>query len=171
MAEILGIVASSITVAEVASKAGGAVTRLKRLWQDIRNVPDTINDLMKQIDILDPLIWELETEVNERRASINPILFNDSALRKSTEYCREAVSDLTRLVDDLKTQVDTERKLKRRFGKVKVALKAQAIADYERRLRKAVCFLNLAQSSYMAYEFVYYMMYLVEYLLRYTTGL
>ncbi|KAK7757364.1 hypothetical protein SLS62_000376 [Diatrype stigma] len=152
MAEIFGVVASSIAVAEVASKVGGVVPRLKRLWNEIQNVPDTINDLMKQIDILDPVIWEMETEINERRASINPMLFNDSALRKSTEYCRVAVSDLTHLVDELNTRVDTERKLKRRLGKLKVVLKAQTIADYERRLGKAVSILNLAQQSYLTYE-------------------
>lgn len=152
MAETFGIVAGSISVAEVASKAGGVVLKLKRLWNEIQNVPETIDDLMKQIEILDPLVWEMETEINERRASVNPILFNDSALRKSTEYCRHAVNDLTHLVDDLNSQVDTQRKLKRRLGRVRVVLKAQAIEDYERRLGKAVAFLNLAQQSHLTYE-------------------
>ena len=150
MAEIFGVVASSLAVAEIASKAGTAIPRLMRLWNEIHNVPDTIKDLMKQINILDPLVWEMETEINERRAAINPMLFNDIALRRSTEYCREAINDLTRLVDDLETYIDTEKSLKRHFGKIKVVLKAQTIAECERRLGKAVHFLNLAEQSYLS---------------------
>lgn len=149
MAELFGIAASSIAVAEVAAKAGGAIPKLKRLWDEIQNVPETISYLMKEIDILDPLIWEMEAPINERRASINSLLFDDTALRRSTEFCREAMNSLTRLVDDLRIQVDTEKKLKRRMGKLKVVLKARTIADYERRLEKAVSILKLAQNSYM----------------------
>lgn len=149
MAELFGIAASSIAEAEVAAKAGGAIPKLKRLWDEIQNVPETISYLMKEIDILDPLIWEMEAPINERRASINSLLFDDTALRRSTEFCREAMNSLTRLVDDLRIQVDTEKKMKRRMGKLKVVLKARTIANYERRLAKAVSILILAQISYM----------------------
>ncbi|KAF7531687.1 hypothetical protein G7054_g8639 [Neopestalotiopsis clavispora] len=134
MAELLGVVASAITVAEVAAKAGGAIPKLKKLWDEVQNVPETIQDLLQQIEIIDPMIWEMENELNTYRTSIiNPMLFDDTAMRRSTQYSRESLQKLSDIVDD----------------EAKVVLKKQVLADLEARLRKALTLLSLAQQSYM----------------------
>jgi hypothetical protein len=149
MAEILGIVASSITVAEASAKTGFAVLKLKRLWDEIQNVPDTITDLMAQVEVLDPIIWEMEHEINETRSAISPLLYDDAGIRKSTQYCRQAVDGLTSIVNDLHAQVNAQQALRRRKAKIKVVLKSDVLHIYEKRLRGAVNMLGIAQQSYM----------------------
>ncbi|KAK8862805.1 ankyrin repeat-containing protein [Apiospora arundinis] len=89
MAEVLGAVASGIALAEVAWKAGGAVSKLKRLWNETKNVPETIADLMIQIECLDPAIWEAETHFVH--TGLPPELWDDAAARKSANCCRIAL--------------------------------------------------------------------------------
>lgn len=150
MAELLGVVASSIAVAEVAAKAGSAIPKLKALWDEVQNVPETIHHLLKQIEILDPMVWEMENELNAHRTTIiNPILFNDDVMRRSTQYCRESLQSLTDIVDDMGVQVQNLQKFKRGMAKVKVVLKKKTLMDLEMRLRNALTLLNFAQQSYM----------------------
>lgn len=43
MAEVLGVFASGVAVVQISTQVGGSILQLKRLWDDVRNVPDTIN--------------------------------------------------------------------------------------------------------------------------------
>lgn len=147
MAEVLGAVASSIALAEVAGKAGGAVLKLKRLWDEINNVPDTIADLMMQIECLDPAIWEAETHFAQ--STLPPLLWNDAAARRSAQCCRTALQRLTDLVDDLSVQVNTAKRGKRKMAYLRVALKTDELRKLEKRLETAVRMLQSAQNGYI----------------------
>ncbi|KAK8005863.1 hypothetical protein PG991_012160 [Apiospora marii] len=146
MAEVLGAVASSIALAEVAGKAGGAVLKLKKLWEEINNVPETIADLMMQIECLDPAIWEAETHF---QSALPPLLWNDTAARKSAQCCRTALQKLTDLVDDLSIQINSTRRTSRKLAYLKVMLKKDELRSLEKRLETAVRMLQSAQNGYM----------------------
>ena len=151
MAELVGLVASSLTLAEVAVRTGGAVSKLRKLWDEIQNVPQVITNLMKRIDIADAIIWEMEKEMKEHD-KISPMIFNDNIMRSSLELCRQVLDDLINLADDLQTQIDTQKGkkgVKRGIAKFKVCLKKEALADYERRLQNAFSLLCAAQQCYM----------------------
>ncbi|XXG97864.1 ATP-dependent RNA helicase dbp6 [Hypoxylon texense] len=145
MAELVGFVASTITVAGIASTAA---SKLKRLWDEVQNVPETITDLVQQIEILESHIGQIESEINERGASTNPI-FNDPAVRLSTEYCRECIESLASIIDELRVKIDTQKNPKRTLSKMRVVLKKQVLAHFEGRLQKAVSLLGLTQQGYM----------------------
>ncbi|RYO96982.1 hypothetical protein DL766_005420 [Monosporascus sp. MC13-8B] len=148
MAEVVGLVASSVTLAGVAVKIGGVVFKLKELWDEIQDVPQTIAYLMKQIEIADSIVSEMENEVKEH-ARFNPMIFDDTAMRNSTELCRHAVQNLVNLADDLRIQIDAQRKIKRGIAKVKVRFKKEVLAEHEKRLRDAFSIMAAAQHSYM----------------------
>ncbi|KAK7978784.1 hypothetical protein PG988_006274 [Apiospora saccharicola] len=147
MAEVLGAVASSIALVEVAGKDGGAVFKLKRLWDEINNVPETIADLMIQIECLDPAIWEAETHFAQ--PAISPLLWNDAAARRSAQCCRTALQRLTDLVDDLSAQINTAKRGRRKIACLKVMLKKEELRSLEKRLETAVRMLQSAQNGYM----------------------
>ncbi len=148
MAEIVGLVASSLALAEVAIKVGGTVTKLKRLWDEIQDVPQTIVDHMKQIEIADSIIWEMENEMKEH-AKMNPTVTQDIVMRNSIELCRQALQSLVDLVDDLRAQINAQKKMKKRIAKVKVCLKKELLVEHERRLQNAFSLLYAARQSYM----------------------
>ncbi|KAI1871865.1 hypothetical protein JX265_005851 [Neoarthrinium moseri] len=145
MAEVLSIFASGVAVAQVAGKAGGAVIKLKKLWDEVKDVPETIQCLMDQIDCLDPALWEAEQHIAQNE--LPAMLWNDSAAVRSAEYCRKALSKLTELVDDLAVQISSSRGLSKRLAKVKVVLKKDELGKLERRLETAVRLLQTAQQG------------------------
>lgn len=147
MAEIVGTVASAIAIAEVAVKATTAISQLKELYEEVQGVPETLQDLVEQVNILTPFVFELE-----RINTIDPILFDDAAIRSSTEYCRASLQKLIVVVDDLRAQVNSDKRLIRGLAKVKVVLKKQVLADFEKRLQRVIGMLGSAQQSYMMYE-------------------
>ncbi|KAI2462810.1 hypothetical protein F4781DRAFT_172171 [Annulohypoxylon bovei var. microspora] len=144
MAETLGVVASALTIVEVAVKAAAAISRLKRLYDEIQGIPESIQSLIRQVELLDLFVWDLEYA-----DTTNPILFNDNAIRRSTEFCRKSLVELTELIDGLHFQVNAKKALKRGVAKAKVALKKDVLSNFQNQLQRIVMVLGLAQQNYM----------------------
>ncbi|KAK6948976.1 hypothetical protein Daesc_009048 [Daldinia eschscholtzii] len=147
MAEALGVAASGIAVAQIAIQVGGAVVKLKQLWDEVKNVPDDIADLMDQIDCLDPILWEAENGFS--RCDSPSMLWDDLASKSMTVYCRKALQNLTGIVDELNHQITNAKKGRRKITAVKVLLKKDSIQKLQKRLENAVQMLILAQQSYL----------------------
>ncbi|KAI1464187.1 uncharacterized protein F4812DRAFT_453064 [Daldinia caldariorum] len=147
MAEALGVAASGIAVAQIAVQVGGAVIKLKQLWDEVKDVPDDVADLMDQIDCLDPVLWEAENSFNG--SGLPSTFWDDLASRSTTTYCRKALRNLTTIVDDLNNQITNVKKGRRRITAVKVLLQKDLIQKLEKRLENAVRMLMLAQQSYL----------------------
>ena len=147
MAEALSVAASGIAIAQVTGQVGKSVLKLKKLLDEIRDVPDDIDDLMQQIECLDPALFEAETSFND--TGLPSILWNDAAAKRSTAYCRSALKALTELVDDLSHHMQHSRGLHRKIGAVKIVLKKDMLKKLEKRLESAVRMLTLAQQSYL----------------------
>ncbi|KAK7949323.1 uncharacterized protein PG986_010209 [Apiospora aurea] len=131
----------------MAGKAGLSVLKLKKLWDEVRNVPQTIADLMMQIECLDPAIWDAETHFAENE--LCPLLWDPTAARKSTQCCRIALQKLSDLVGDLSMHIDSARRVKRKLSCLKVVLKKDELRTLEKRLETAVRMLQSAQNGYM----------------------
>ncbi|KAI1803617.1 hypothetical protein F4811DRAFT_553696 [Daldinia bambusicola] len=147
MAEALGTAASGIAVAQIALQVGGAVIKLKRLWDEVKDVPDDIADLMDQIDCLDPVLWEAENSFNG--GDLPSTFWDNLASRSTTTYCRKALRNLTNIVDDLNNQITNAKRGRRRITAVKVLLKTNSVQKLAKRLENAVRMLMLAQQSYL----------------------
>ncbi|KAF4434737.1 hypothetical protein FACUT_7796 [Fusarium acutatum] len=105
MAEILGLASSIITIVEVAGKLGTNTIRLKRLWDEVQDVPASIQRCIEQLEILAPAIEEMDHEFEQTRNMIQ----NDSAAKRSLEYSRKAVETLDTLVRDMESQISAAR--------------------------------------------------------------
>ncbi|KAI0190718.1 hypothetical protein EV127DRAFT_79010 [Xylaria flabelliformis] len=147
MAEAFGVAASGIAVAQVAAQVGKSIIKLKRLWDDFKDVPSSIGDLLDQIDCLDPALWEAENTFTQ--ASLPPMFWDSSLGSRSTVYCRKALISLTELIDELTLQLNQPGKLRRKVAIAKVVLKKEQLRSLERRLQNAITMLSLAQSSYL----------------------
>ncbi|KAF4495988.1 hypothetical protein FAGAP_7861 [Fusarium agapanthi] len=105
MAEILGLASSIITIVEIAGKLGTNTIRLKRLWDEVQDVPASIQRCIEQLEILAPAIEEIEHEFNRTRSMVQ----NDSATKRSLEYFWKAVYTLDTLVRDMESQISMGR--------------------------------------------------------------
>ncbi|KAJ4423386.1 hypothetical protein N0V82_001990 [Gnomoniopsis sp. IMI 355080] len=157
MAEILGTVSSAFAVAEVGVKAGNTLFKLRELWKEVQDVPEKIRDLMRQIEIYEPLLAELESYLvvdplaaggAVARAS-SPGLVDVSVKGKTSSYCREALADLQDLVNDLSKGISSAERKKRGIGRVKAVLKKDDLNKFQSRLDRAF---GLLQSAHMVQQ-------------------
>ncbi|KAI8230469.1 hypothetical protein K4K57_006885 [Colletotrichum sp. SAR 10_99] len=148
MAEVLGVVSSAIAVAELAGKFGLSVMKLKKLWDEIQDIPEEMNRIMRQLEILKPVLAGMEADfVQQQRHKV----YSNSAsnLQASIEYCRDAVNDLESLAEDLQARISTAKRSRRNITKLKVSFKKEDIRKYQERIGWALHLISLSQQSYM----------------------
>ncbi|KAF5692281.1 cholin permease [Fusarium circinatum] len=145
MAEILGLASSIITIVEVAGKLGTNTIRLKRLWDEVQDVPASIQRCIEQLEILAPAIEEIDHEFEKTRNMIK----NDSAAKRSLEYSRKAVETLDTLVRDMETQISAAKTSRRLVAQLKVRIKRDVVEDHQHRLTSALQLLSLSQQTYL----------------------
>ncbi|KAI1329416.1 hypothetical protein F5Y16DRAFT_365952 [Xylariaceae sp. FL0255] len=147
MAEALSVAASGIAVAQIAAQVGSSIIKLKKLWDELQEVPSTIADLLEEINCLGALLSQAEQSFNQ--VDLPPMLWDNSATNASTAYCRKALDALTNLIDDLSLQLSRGGKRRVKVTSVKILLKKDQIKTLERKLQRAVQLLSFAQQSYL----------------------
>ncbi|KAL3292678.1 Ankyrin repeat-containing domain protein [Colletotrichum asianum] len=147
MAEVLGVVSSAIAVAELAGKFGLSVMKLKQLWDEIQDIPEEMNRIMRQLEILKPVLAGMEADFVQQR---HKVYFNSATnLQASIEYCRDAVNDLENLAEDLQARISTAKRSRRNITKLKVSFKKEDIRKYQERIGWALHLISLSQQSYL----------------------
>jgi hypothetical protein len=147
MAEILGVVASGIAVAQVASVVGSTALKLKELFGRLKDVPEAIEDLMNQVDCLAPVLLEAERLFGQNEVSSSLLI--DAATQRSLDYCHKSWHRLSRLVDEIHIQINFKRSLDRKLYRVKFILKQDQLKILEQRLKSALGILQLVQQLYL----------------------
>lgn len=153
MAELLGTIASGIAVGEVALKVGGTLFKLHELWKEVQQVPDTIQDLLQEIEVYGPLLDGVEFgfDMCESLQFGNQSLgtFNTAHGRTAAALFREPLQRLQQLVEGLSDEISSARRLKRNFSRAKVLLRKDDVKKFQHRLQRTLSLLNLAQQSYL----------------------
>ncbi len=139
MAEVLGVVASGIAVVQGAQVLGQAVLSLSRLWREVRDVPETIRDLLENLELAGEMAAEIETEL----LCLSPGSLS-TYQRLVVQRCHQAHKDLGDLVSDLAADIAASRRRKKILARAKVVLKKDILEGYEKRLRRACRLLNCA---------------------------
>ena len=147
MAEVFGIVANGLAVVEIAARIGSGAFKLKKIWEEVKEVPQAILDLVDEIDMLNPFISELEAD--NSLGLVDLASHADPSARRSVEYCRRALDEMAKITGELTAQIYSSRRSRRGLSKVKIVLKKDVSANYENRLRRVVSMLGLAQQHYL----------------------
>ncbi|KAF7528026.1 hypothetical protein G7054_g10304 [Neopestalotiopsis clavispora] len=145
MAELVGLVASSIAIVETAGKVACAVLALKKLWDEIQDVPDTVRNLMTEIEVLEPILTVIEDDFSDTGSRLP----NDRASQLALAYCRKAVNDLEELVRHLSANLQAAKRSKRGRAKVRFILEKETLRKLQDRMQAAVRLLTLAQQTYL----------------------
>lgn len=138
MAEVVGLVASVVTLGDVAIK----VTRLRSVWNEIKNAPKSIESKLDELEALNAVIAEVEAD-SERDA-----LNRTPAGTLSLRYCKTAAAKLDGLIQHLQTKINARGKLRRHTARIKVLLDADSIIEVERQLYQALQVLQCALTLY-----------------------
>jgi len=137
MAEVLGVVASGIAVAQLAGQVTKSIVKLKDYWDQVRDAPAEIKYLLKEIDSLSLILQHIQGgQVG---------LSSDSAcVQQCFELCQEAATELGELVKAMSEKIEGNREWKKRVGSAKVVLKKEEIKKLKKRIKNAVSLLSLA---------------------------
>jgi hypothetical protein len=151
MAEVIGVVASGIAIAQLTSEVAKSIIKLKGFWDQVKDAPDEISYLMRELETLNNILCELEPSKIPHHQEL---ISGSHAFRQSLAQCREGTSELTDLTDTLSLEMSSSKKLQRVRGRVKMVLKNEQIKRYKSRLKGAIRLLTLSYQCYTRYRFL-----------------
>jgi hypothetical protein len=141
MAEALGVVASGIAVAQLATQVASSIIKLKNYCEHIKDVPSEIGHL-REIDSLNLILCHIQDD--QARQSDPASIGNSVYLKQSLELCQQGSTELGILVNELAAKIDGKHGLKKKFGSAKVVLKNEEIKKLKRRMKSAIRLLSLS---------------------------
>ncbi|KAH0437761.1 hypothetical protein CcaCcLH18_03657 [Colletotrichum camelliae] len=105
MAEAVGLAASVIAIAEITAKIGISYIKLKKLWEDLQDVPERLKDLVEEMEFWRCMMRQIEKQIRTSSSSVHQQLLEDLNLRAACGRCRSALDSLANFVDTLQQDV------------------------------------------------------------------
>ena len=111
-----------------------------QLWQEIREVPDGIRDLVDHLKALEPIFADIEDQFSQDEAS--------TPFKNCLDLSRKAHDSLGALVADMRTQLQAKKSVRRKDAAGKILLNKTVLARLEQSLARCMNFLQLAIQAY-----------------------
>ncbi|CZR60584.1 uncharacterized protein PAC_10480 [Phialocephala subalpina] len=118
MADVLGVVASGIAVAQLASSIASSIIKLKGFWSQINDAPAEINHLIRRIDSLNFMLQHMQHDQSQQ--GIPELAVQNICMRRSLELCEECATGLLSLVNDLDVKLRGKKGIRKKIGSAKV---------------------------------------------------
>lgn len=141
MAEVVGVVASSIAIATLAAK----VVKLRDCWEQIQDAPADISTLLRQIECFNTLVSQIQAGPR-----MPDLVFDNSCLIQSLSLCEEGINELTELVNELDGKIRDKGGWRKKLGGAKVVLKKDDLKRAKSRMKSAIQLLSLAHQCHTA---------------------
>ncbi|KAF6840010.1 hypothetical protein CMUS01_04059 [Colletotrichum musicola] len=148
MAEAFGVVASALAVAELTAKFGVSLFKLKQLWNEVQDVPESINRTLRQLELVRPVIAELEAVLLEQTGAA----YHGSTAYSSIQACSQIVDEMETLAVELQSQIASAKRSRRSLAKLKVSFKRESIQDHHERLRFILDLVSISQMTCMIHR-------------------
>lgn len=149
MAELLGLVVSGVSVAQIAGSIVTTSLKVKGLLEEVKEAPESLKAMLDYIEILTPILYEATAGGDDDASTIPLTLPAKSHLRQALTACQKAGEQLEVLAGDLMDQINAARGgVRRKRAMVKVVLKRGTLAQHEARLQRAIWLLQVAQGAY-----------------------
>ncbi|TVY84730.1 hypothetical protein LSUE1_G000619 [Lachnellula suecica] len=142
MAEVLGLAASVISVVSLAIQLGDSIKKACDFWEAIEDGPDDIKRISSDLRLLSNLIAVIRhgNDADTGRAQ-------EQLVRSALENAKKDIDDLASLISDLQRALGpTKKGLKRKWGRVQVAMKGGKIVKLRGYVEGAKSSLNLLQA-------------------------
>jgi hypothetical protein len=143
MAEVLGIVASGISIAQIAGQLLACVKTLRSFSRAVRDFPEDLSRILNEAEILGQMFYQLDA-LNK----CSPSTRRSDILEDSLVHCAGVAASL----EDLATRAnavfkqESRRKRQRPWKFIKAVLKKDEIEELKTRLESAKSLLHLAMT-------------------------
>lgn len=145
MAEVLGLVASGISVGTLAAQITSSVVKLKSYWDQVHDAPEEVSFLIEQTEALNCVLVAVENDL--LRDSVSRCVLDSTSFRNCCRHCQKAAERLKALVDSISTDLEASSVLKRKRGLLRMVSKQDKIVNHEKHLHSAMSILLLAYQS------------------------
>ena len=149
MAEVLSIVASGVSIAAFAGQIASSVLKLKSLIDQVKDAPDDIKLLIDEIETFQFLLVEIEED--QSRYPYSEMLAGSQSASRLLQNCQRGVEQLQKVVDEMATDVENIKPLKRKLLTAKIVWKRNKIEGYRNALASSVRLLTLSYQIYTKY--------------------
>ena len=146
MAEVIGVVASGISIATLAAQIAGSIVKLKSYWNEVKDAPEDIWLLMEELEGFKTLFSIIQG--NLQRDSISNTTAASISASECLDNCQKGAKRLQKLTNDLYTDINASRGTKLRWVSAKVVMKKDKIKRYKSRLKSSIGLLSLSYQSY-----------------------
>ena len=146
MAELVGVIASAITFGSVVAQLATSINKLKDCWEQVRDAPEDLKWLMRDIEIFGLVLAEIEDDLAQE--SVASRLTNSKSAVHSFRLCKEASEELDILVRDLGRDINSPSRLQRSYAAVKMVMQKNKVEKYRSRLKNVTGLLMLSQQCY-----------------------
>jgi hypothetical protein len=154
MAEILGVVASGISVASLAVQIFDSIQRTKEFCRLVRDVPKDLEYIVDDLSIINGLLPQVDRIASALNTSgstgLETVLHNieDSGdghllIQRSISHCKVAIDALEILVSDLNILLSTNKSLPRRWHSLRAMRRKDEIESVKKDIESAKSTLNL----------------------------
>jgi hypothetical protein len=79
MAEVMGVIASGTSIAQIAGQVTSSIVKIKDFWDQIKTAPDDINYLLKELDSFSLILQHIRDDLT--RDALPELVFNSSLLK------------------------------------------------------------------------------------------
>ena len=147
MAEVVGLVASSISIGTFAAQITSSIVKLKSCWDELQDIPEDVQDLIEDLEVLYHLLADIEEDL--QRNPVSSLLLDNTSTSRCLFQCKRGADRLKELTDDLSANIDSRNKPRKKWASTKVMLKKEKLEKYKKKLERAVNLLSLAYQSYI----------------------
>ncbi|OTA00634.1 hypothetical protein A9Z42_0008770 [Trichoderma parareesei] len=131
---------TNLDVIQAVPRVATLIYQSHQLWQEIKEVPEGIQDLVDHLKALEPIFADIEDQFSHDEAS--------TPFKNCLDLSRKAHDSLGALVADLRTQLQANKRLRRKYAAVKVVLNKTVLTRLEQSLSRCMNFLQLAIQAY-----------------------
>ncbi|KAM0595916.1 hypothetical protein ACHAPN_004956 [Verticillium nonalfalfae] len=130
---------------QFAAELAVTIVKLKRLWDEVQDVPDHIQSILEELEDVDLILQDVEEQINRDEI---PDELKSTILPRVLRSTQRAYRALEELVESLDRQIVSSRGFRRRLVSVRIVIKKPVLEKMESQLRRALDILNMAINSY-----------------------
>lgn len=145
MAEIIGAVASGVSIAHLAGTIISVASKTRTLIQQIQGVPEAIQLRLEQLNLITTTLEVLEDDHTDSTRDCFP------ALQKAKLHCHDCLVELQDILQDLSQKIQVSKGIRKKIALSQVVLKKEVLDTIERRLSHSVEILTIAHQIYTMY--------------------
>ena len=137
MAEVLGVVASGISIGSLAIQLFESLQKIHRFWKLVDGAPKYIGDLIEELQVLGSVIADLanQPEITQNLPS--------NSLQVCLKSCCKVLDELEPIVQQLHNDAHGS-KHRKQWATIKFALKKGDLQDLTQRLERSKSTLGIA---------------------------